>query len=520
MRFVRCRLAPAAQLMSITTMPPSRVREGPRGWSDARSVAERFALPAILVVAAVNFFWQLGSSSYFIDEAFSVMHSLPALHALFGLIAHTETTPYTYFLFLHEWISRTGSQAEWVTRLPSAVVGVGFVGAVYWMARVFVQRRVALGVAALCAISPLIQGYAQEARTYIFLLVAVVIAVGATGRGVQRTEHQTAFLTLGALSAFLSMWIHYIAVGMILPLAVWVATRSSLSWRQRGAFIAVSVAAVGSVLPLLLEQYSLFPTGGAIFGQINLRNTISVIGTPFGARVGTPIDARTVAGALLVLFSLAVLLRFRRRPMRERGLLLALGVVGILGLFVVNLFPDKHILITRYTVETGPFLVTAIAAACAQLPRPAAATLAAGTVAVSSAGLVVNHSRSGFWPPVKQAIEYVAPRERPGDFLLSPGFPLTDVPIFYYVTHTPLIRPKIYVFGLAPLSLRTPGVRDAFRRYKRIWIIDHPRSATPAAAVRAVQPLLHRYHRLAVDVRAYSTSINLGVMLAVPANGR
>lgn len=505
--------------MSVTAISHFRVREGPPGWSDARSVAGRVALPAILFVAAVNFFWQLGSSSYFTDEAFSVMHSLPALHSLFGVVAHTETTPYSYFLFLHEWISRTGSHAEWVTRIPSAVVGVGFVGAVYWMARAFVQRRVALGVAALCAISPLIQGYAQEARAYIFLLVAVVIAVGATVRSAQRTEHQTALLTLGALSLFLSMWIHYVALGVVLPLTVWVATRSSLSWRQRGAFVAVSVAAVGSVLPLLLEQYSLFPSGGAIFGQINLRNTISVIGTPFGTRVGTPIDARTVAGALLVLCSLAVLMRWHRRPIRERGLLVALGVVGVLGLYVVNLFPDKHNLITRYTVETSPFLITAIAAACSQLPRPAAATLAAGAVAVSVAGLVDNHSRSGFWPPVKQAIEYIAPRERAGDFLLSPGFPLTDVPIFYYVTHTTLLRTKLDVFGLAPLSLRTPGVRDAFGRYKRLWIIDHPRSATPAAAVRAVEPLLAHYHRRAIDVRAYSTSINLGVMLAVPAGG-
>jgi uncharacterized membrane protein len=505
--------------MSTTAISRSRVLEGPRGRSDARSVPERLALPVILVVAAVNFFWQLGSSSYFTDEAFSVMHSLPALHALFGLIAHTETVPYTYFLFLHEWISRTGSQAEWVTRVPSAVAGVVLVASVYWMARAFVQRHVALGAAALCAISPLIQSYAQETRAYIFFVVAVTIAVGATVRGCQRTENQTAFLTLGALSLFLSMWIHYIAVGVILPLAVWVATRSSLSRRQRGIFVAVSIAAVGSVLPLLLEQYSIFPAGGAILGQTNLRNTISVVGTPFGTRVGTPIDARTVAAALLVLFSLAVLLVFRRRPVRERGLLVALGVVGVLGLFVVNLFADKHILITRYTVETAPFLVTGIAAACAQLPRAAAGTLAAGTLAVSAAGLVDNHSRSGFWPPVKQAIEYIAPRERPGDFLLSPGFPLTDIPIFYYVTHTPLIRPKIHVFGLAPLSLRTPGVRDAFRRYKRLWIIDHPRSATPAAAVRAVRPLLARYHRRAVDVRAYSTSINLGVMLAVPKNG-
>src|SRR5436305_11641260 len=307
--------------MSATTVSRSRVSESPHGWSDARSIAGRLALPAILLLAAANFFWQLGSSSYFVDEAFSVMHSLPAIHTLFHQVAHTETTPYTYFLFLHEWMIRTGSQAEWVTRLPSAAAGVGLVGAVYWMARAFVTRWVALAAAALCAISPLIQSYAQETRVYIFLLLALVIMVGATVRACQRVEGRTGLLTLGAVTAFLAMWLHYTAIAVILPLAVWVATRSALSRRARGAFIAVCVLGVGTVMPLLLEQYSIFPNGGAINGQINWNNAISVIGTPLGARVGTPVSVRTVFGAVVVLVAFAPLVLGRRRPGAERGLL-------------------------------------------------------------------------------------------------------------------------------------------------------------------------------------------------------
>ena len=77
------------------------------------------ALWAILLGAIGNFFWQLGSSSYFVDEALSIEHALPALHGVLHVVSHTETTPWTYFLFLHEWLYRAGSQAEWVTRLPS-----------------------------------------------------------------------------------------------------------------------------------------------------------------------------------------------------------------------------------------------------------------------------------------------------------------------------------------------------------------------------------------------------------------
>lgn len=500
--------------MSATTISRSRVREGPHGWSDAGSIASRLALPVILLVAAANFFWQLGSSSYFIDEAYSVMHSLPAIHTLLERVARTENTPYTYFLFLHEWMIRTGSQAEWVTRLPSAIAGVVLVGAVYWMARAFVDHWVALGAAALCAISPLIQSYAQETRVYVFLILVLVVSVGATVRACQRTERRTALLTVGAVSAFVAMWLHYTAISVLLPLAVWVGTRQQLSRRARGAFIAACVLGVGTVMPLFLKQYSISPNGGDINGPINWNNAISVIGTPFGTRVGTPVDLRTVAGALVVLFAIAALLLWRRRPVAERGLLVALGVVGVLAIFVLDLL-GKHIMITRYTVVTAPFLATAIAAACAQLPRVGTVTLAAGAVAVSAAGLVDNHSRSGFYPPVKQPIEYIGPREHPGDFLLAPGFPLTDATIFYYVTHTHLLKPKLHFFGLAD-----PGIPDAFRRYKRIWIIDNPPKATRAAALGSVSGLLRRYHFRAVSVRVYSTSLDLGLLLTVPDRTR
>ncbi len=497
--------------MSVTAISRSRVREGPGGFSDARSIAGRLALPVILLVAAGNFFWQLGSPSYFTDEAFSVMHSLPGFHTLFHQVAHTETTPYTYFLFLHEWMIRTGSQAEWVTRLPSAVVGVALVGAVYWTARAFVARWVALGAAALCAISPLIQSYAQETRVYIFLMLALVICVGSTVRACQRPERRTALLTLGAVSAFVSMWLHYTAIAVLLPLAVWVGTRPQVSRRARVAFIAACLLGVGTVLPLLLEQYSIFPNGGAINGQINWNNAISVIGTPFGYRIGTPVDGETVGGALVVLFAIAALLLWRRRPVAERGLLVSLGAVGVLGIFFLDLL-GKHIMITRYTAVTAPFLAIVIAAACAQLPRIGGVALAAAAVAVSAAGLVHNHSRSGFWPPVKEAMEYVAPRERPGDYMLDPGVPITDVPIFYYVTHTRLLRPKLQLVGLD----NPPRLADVFRHYKRIWIIDKPGKATRAAALNSVSGLLRKHHFHAVSVRVYSTSLDLGVLLTVP----
>jgi hypothetical protein len=100
--------------------------------------------------------------------------------------------------------------------------------------------------------------------------------------------------------------------------------------------------------------------------------------------------------------------------------------------------------------------------------------------------------------------------------MLDPGVPITDVPIFYYVTHTRLLRPKLQLVGLD----NPPRLDEVFRRYKRIWVLDIPPKPTRASAVSTVSRLLHKHHFHAVTVRVYSTWLNLGVLLAVPDKAR
>src|SRR5438874_10677556 len=228
-------------MSAITATPPGARRDSR---DTIAAWAERLALPVILLVAAANFAWQLGSSSYFVDEAFSVLHSAPSFGAMFHFIARYETTPWPYFVFLHEWMGHTGSEAEWVTRLPSVVAGVALVWGTYWMAGAFVSRRPALAAAALAALSPLITSYAQETRVYVFLMLALVIAVGAAVRAAKRTEAQNRLLILGALAAFVAIWLHYIALSVVLPLLVWVEIRPNLRVRQRAGLGVACVSGI------------------------------------------------------------------------------------------------------------------------------------------------------------------------------------------------------------------------------------------------------------------------------------
>jgi hypothetical protein len=338
-------------------------------------------------------------------------------------------------------------------------------------------------------------------------MLAVVVAAGATVRGVQRAD--TRLLALGALTAFVGIWLHYTALSVVAPLLVWVATRRALSVRQRAGYVAVCVAGIATVLPLLLAQYHYQPNGGFITGAITWENVVSVVGTPFGTRRGTPVDVRTVAAALVIVCAaLAVILRPRHPAVRERGLLVVLAAFGVLALLGLDL-AGKHILITRYTTITAPFMLTVLVAACMQLPRAAAATLAIPAVAIAAWGTYHDHRAAGFYAPTRQVVDYVARRERPGDLMLTPGFPIADVPLFYYVTRR--TRPKLRLYGLPD-----PAVPSVLSRYKRVWVVDWPRSATDAAALSLAAPKLRRYRLRPVSVRVYATSMPLGVILAVP----
>jgi len=99
------------------------------------------ALPAVIAVAAANFLWQLGSSSYFVDEVQSVDVATRPLGGVLHATATLEVSPPAYFYFEHEWLGHLGSLSEWAARLPSAICGILLAGPVWWLATLVSDRR-------------------------------------------------------------------------------------------------------------------------------------------------------------------------------------------------------------------------------------------------------------------------------------------------------------------------------------------------------------------------------------------
>lgn len=466
-------------------------------------------LGPILLLGALDFAWQLGSPSYFVDEVLSIQHASTPLSSLISAVHLSEFTPPTYFVFLHEWVGRTGSQAEWVTRLPSAVAGALLVGAIYWMARAFLDRRGAVAAALLCALSPVVLEYAQQVRVYVFAMLAVTLAVGATVRGVRTPVNRGRLLVFGAGAAIVALWLHYTAALVVVPLCLWVAAQRTLPRLARASLVGGCAVAAAILAPLFLHTYRYVPNG--VLGKaasVTWTNVAHVAETPFSGRQSAGVDALTIVGAAVTVLSALLLLAIpRASSVSHRRLLVALASITPLAL-LLGAAVGKNVLIPRYSAVAAPFMITAIAAAVAMLPRLPAAALALAALVAACVGVAQSHSKRGFYPPTREAIQYIAAHEQPGQAMVSSGSLGVDVPLQYYGQR---LRPRL------PFISRTQFPR-ALRSGGPLWITTWGTSKkyNDSAALKFAAFMLRRVGYRPQQLRSFTTSGTLQVLLAVP----
>ncbi|MGI8622588.1 MAG: glycosyltransferase family 39 protein [Solirubrobacteraceae bacterium] len=471
---------------------------------------EIMALPVILVAAGINFFLELGAPSYFVDEALSIEHSLPGLTQLTAVVRTTETTPYTYFLGLHEWLYHGGSQVETAARLPSAIAGVLLVAATYWMARAFLNRRFALVAAMLTALSPLVLEYAQQVRVYVFVMLATVISVGATVRGARGNPR---WLVLGAVAAVLAVLLHYTATFVIVALCAWLVLQSSVPKRARAGVVGAVLVAEAVLAPLFVAQYRAAPNGGDLAdADLSGTGVVRIAQTPFDGRWVGGVDALRVVGVAVVVVAVVSVWMCGRGSIRDARLLVGLGVAAPVALILAGML-GKDILITRYTAVSAPLLVTAVAAAIAVAPRPAAAVLAATALAAATGGLIKSHGESGYYGPARQTIDYIASDVEPGDAMVVPGSPAADISLGFYAERRLSPRPTFVA------STDANGSAAAFENGGRIWIVRQSEEAAPSQSelLALSRPGLATVGYRPVKARAFETSTTLLAVLAEPA---
>jgi 4-amino-4-deoxy-L-arabinose transferase-like glycosyltransferase len=448
----------------------------------------RLALPLLMALGAANFIWQLGSSSYYVDEVQSVNVSQHALGTIFSALTHMEVSPPAYYLFLHEWLYRFGFGHEWVTRLPSALAGTALVGAVYWLCSLVSDRfSTRLVAAALTAFSPFVLQYAQLAQPYVFVALASAIAVGAAMRALRDPRVRAGWLAVALVCSVLALCLHYTAAVVTVPLCVWVATRSSLPRAWRAAFPLSALVTGAALLPLVLSQHRSVGSrpGTAHSGAVTLTSLVGMLEVPFTGRV----DALRVVGLGVTMFSCAIVAfavyraravralvgsrseRLTREGARALMLVLAVGVPVVLLAFsaVVGAGFLGHLMLPRYAAVGAPFTIVTVALAIEVVPRSVAAAIVVCAAIVIALGLHDSHRPKGFYADARGVAHYLRPRLQPGESVVATTDTVVQIPLLWY--------------RALPSAETTPATTVLRLNRGRTWLIDESGGYMPSDAI-------------------------------------
>jgi mannosyltransferase len=336
---------------------------------------------AVLLLATVLRFADIGGKSMWLDEAFSVALSGAPWTTFAHMLRTQEANMALYYVLLRIWLHLGRDEAT--VRALSAIVGILTIPVIYALGSYVFSRPVGLGAAFLLAIDPLQLWAAQEARGYslaVFLVTCSTWAfVHLVDKGTSRQDQVVPpsapgapsgpsrrtfwWAALYACTSALALYSHFYSAFVLL--AQWLSLTARPRWGKGegwwGPLLASAVAA-----GLLLIPLALFFLSGPHSNIDWMRDVMRTV-IP-----RTIMAAHTIAGfvaiigytgiVIAVIVVAAVTLRGDRAPERWGRLLMLLwATIPIVIPLAVTLL-IKPILDPRYlTVCLPGFALTAAA---------------------------------------------------------------------------------------------------------------------------------------------------------------
>lgn len=476
----------------MTTTTPERIHHGSplsANASRARLMARTVWLwPALLTLAlGVRSSWR---PQLWRDELATWSAATRSTGELVHLLGHVDAVSGTYYLLMHFWIGVAGDSPA-MLRLPSALAMAGAAVFVVLAARQLFDTRTALISGLLFAVIPSVSRYAQETRSYAFVVLAVSAATWLLLRALERPT-PLRWLPYAIAVATAGLF-HLVSLAFLAAHLVIVVMRWRLD-RDRRLLVGYPVTVVIGLLPLA-------PL--VVLGQHQAGRQISWLASP---DLNTFVDfwhglfgSSLVSGCLLALAAIPAGWSRGRRPALE------IGLVAVLPIMLTWFASQGHTayFFNRYQLYTVPAWAVLAGVGLSSL-RPRVLT-AAGLILVTLLGIPdqqqIRTSSSHEWTNGKGAAQIIADGYRPGDgFVPVRGdfrYMMFDLEIDYYLprdvqlrdvfaTRTAVQRGDFY-----PSECERPA--DCLAGTNRIWVVTTGSGKDPyqnlpadqAAALRA-----------------------------------
>ncbi|HOG45526.1 MAG TPA: glycosyltransferase family 39 protein [Anaerolineae bacterium] len=316
------------------------------------AVAERWALPAVLLVALALRLYRLGDKNIWWDEGlaiWAVRKSLWSVTQWTGQDVH----PPLYFYHLWAWVRLVG-ESEFAARFISAIWGVLTVALVYPLGTRLGGRRVGLLAALFLAVARFHIWWSQEMRMYILAALAATLTLylavrwldeetGGVGAASAATSRRAwwAWPVLYTVAAAGCLYTIYMAglAPLVANLYAVMALARIPRVRRLGVaarWLGAQAAALLIFLPWALYTLSRMHTW-SVAAPYGLRQLVTLYSTLLSVGVSTDIERYAVyvlPFAATLVGGLATLLWQRRRsepglPGAQAALLLALAVASM-----------------------------------------------------------------------------------------------------------------------------------------------------------------------------------------------
>lgn len=434
--------------MSPST-PPTLAADPPHRRVVTR-VGVALALAALVGVGAVIRAHGFTRLDLWFDDAWA---AAPA-RVGWGKAVHMVLTAPGYGLALRLWI-RLDPATTWFTQLPSFVLGVLAVPAVYALLRVLRNSRpVALLGAALAAADPILVQYSTRLKEYNFDLLAACALLALAERARRRPSRRSfgalaltsvvvVFFSAGSVAVVAGAWLALGAVVLrdraqrrayvgsiagvaVGALVVWYAFLRRLppvlnfNWRRRGYLL--DYRSLGR-----FERTTTMVFGGFLHG---------VLGYPvppafFRGRPGLHAPSAAALGAVALALAIGVpLISWLRRREPGPALAAALSLLVAVLLAVADRFPlgdgrTDEALYPAFFVCLAAIVAAAIPWCRAHLARRAGQAVAvalAGTVGIGSIAFGVAHQ--AIYPTISLRVLWsrLKPLVRPGEVVFVDTF--------------------------------------------------------------------------------------------------
>lgn len=500
--------------MPLLTEQPAPSAIAARTDSDLPQQHYRYVLTAIVLVAAVLRFWNLGARGFWFDEGYSWGMTRLPWPLFFHWICTRAADMTAYYTLAKLWT--IFGTSEFAMRSLSAVVSVATVPVVAELGRRLYSRKAGILAAAMFAVHVFVIHFAQEARTYPLVMFFVALGWLQLTNVVREPSRRNWFLF--SLLALAQVYAHFLAGFNVAAqfLTLLFLSPKKLGWS--GILRSVGTITVG-MLPAL--AYTLLHQGDLSWARP----------TGFGIlrEFADSVTGRSQSSVHICVFGVLFLVVFVRSiaVWRSKGIgyelwAASIPVVGfvvpVLALLVISL--RQPVFIPRYLAFTVLPLLLGVAWLCSRLTAKwyalgsviLIAALARPLPAFYRAATWNDYYNTVSWDDFRDTVQYISLRQQPGDAIMV-WIPMARPAVDYYGTRQPSFPDYLYPNGHIPLQEDMVAPPDPYTlpgmvaRRNRIWIIYTLRVEPERSGLVAplyLQRIVEREHKL-VSEHQYRT---------------